>query len=92
VLEPTEPVEPACEEASGVLLVEEELDGVCEDWPLMSGELVLGVVLCEAAPGVELVEDCDCDDWDPQLEVDEEVELSGEVLEGNWVVLEELLV
>jgi len=69
-LEPTAPVvEPVCEEASGVLLVGEELDGVCEEgdvcevWPLISEELLLGVVLCDAAPGVELVEDCeDCDD------------------------------
>lgn len=83
------------EAAPGVLLVEEELDGVCELWLLMSEELLLGEVLEEAAPGVELVEDCDCDDCEPQLEL-EFVELSGEVLdgeeaEGEVVELDEVL-
>lgn len=66
-------------EASGVELVEDELDGVCEDWLLISEELLLGVVLEEAASGVVLVEDCDCEDCVPHLEL--EAELSGEVLE-----------
>ena len=86
MLEPTELVcEPVLEEAPGV--VEDELDGVCEDW-LMSEEALLGEVLEEAAPGVVLVEDCDSDDCDPHLD---EAELSGEVLEGE-VADEELLV
>lgn len=67
-------------EASGVELVEDELDGVCEDWLLISEELLLGVVLEEAASGVVLVEDCDCEDCVPHLELEDE-ELSGEVLE-----------
>lgn len=48
---------------------------------------LLSGVLCEdAVPGVVLVEDCDCD---PHFE--EDAELSGEVLEGVEVALEELL-
>jgi hypothetical protein len=49
------------------------------------------VLLCEdAVPGVVLVlEDDDCEDCDPQLELDE---ASGEVLlDGVEVALEELL-
>jgi hypothetical protein len=56
----------------GVLLVEEELDGVCEDVEellLISEELLLGVLL---------VEDCDCEDCEPHLELSDEV-LEGEV-------------
>lgn len=41
-------------------------------------------------PGVELVEDCDCEDCEPHFE--DEAELSGEVLDGVEVALEELLV
>lgn len=83
MLAPTEPAEPACAEASGVGV--EEADGVCEAdgdalleaelW-LISEELLLCGVL-DAAPGVELVEDCDCE---PHLEL--EAELSGEVLDA----------
>jgi len=86
-----EPVEPLCELASGVAPVEgavcvEELEPVCE--LLLASGLVL---LCEdGVPGVVLVEDCDCEDCDPQLELDEDA--SGEVLlEGEEVALEELL-
>lgn len=86
MLEPTELVcEPVLEAAPGV--AEDELDGVCEDWLLMSLEVLFGVLLEEAAPGVVLVEDCDSEDCDPHLE---EAELSGEVLEGE-VADEELL-
>jgi hypothetical protein len=84
-----EPVEPLCELAPGVAPVEgavcdEELEPVC------ALELLSGVVLlCEdAVPGVVLVLE-DCEDCDPQLELDD---ASGEVLlEGADVALEELL-
>ena len=90
VLEPTALLcEPVLEEAPGVLA--EELDDGLDDglW-LMSDVLLLGVLLEAAAPGAVLVEDCDCEDCEPQVEL-VDFELSGEVLEGE-VALDELLV
>lgn len=68
------------------MVCEEELAPVC------ALELLSGVVLLweDAVPGVVLVlEEDDCEDCDPQLELDD---ASGEVLlEGAEVALEELL-
>jgi hypothetical protein len=87
---PMEPVEPVCELASGVAPVE---GAVCEEElePVCALELLSGVVLLweDAVPGVVLVLEEDCEDCDPQLELDD---ASGEVLlEGADVALEELL-
>jgi hypothetical protein len=98
VEEPTEPLcEPVLDDASGVLLLEdgevllleEEVEGDCEAEGLLELLEDPGVELVE--DGLELVEDCDdCEDCEPQVEL-EEVELSGEVLDGVELELEEVL-
>jgi len=75
------------EDGEVLLLLEEEVEGDCEAEGLVLLEDP-GVELVE--DGLELVDDCDCDDCEPQVEL-EDFELSGEVLDGVELELEEVL-